>query len=198
MRFKKKTGLSIRGILVFLCILIMNLLPFTVWAAAPVDAKIPVSCIGKNTNEAFNVILKMESEEFQKADTTVISLKNGETGAFTIHYTCPGTYQYQVYQEKGTDKSTTYDSTVYTVDVYVTEDENGVMHTEPVIYEKGKDEKCADAHFENVKETGKTSHTGIVNTGDKTKLGGYILAMILANGVLYILWWIKLKKGGEC
>jgi len=44
-------------------------------------------------------------------------------------FTTPGTYKYIVTQETGSDSNTTYDKTVYNADVYVTENDSGVMNT---------------------------------------------------------------------
>lgn len=198
MRFRKKKGLSLKGLLIFFCILIMNLLPLSTWAASPVEAKIPVSCIAGNTNEVFTVHLQIESEEFQHVEKTSLSLKGGDKDFFRINYTYPGTYRYQIYQDKGSDGNTTYDETVYVIDVYVTEDENGVMHTEPVIFEKGNDGKCAEATFTNSKEVHKGTIAKPVNTGDATQMMMYILLIGISAGVLAILLCLmKRRKGGE-
>lgn len=198
MRFKKRWKASLKGIIASFFVLLFGIHPFTVFAAVPVQCVIPVSCIGENTSEAFTVVFQMETEDFQKCDTKEISLKNGEHGAFTVAYTYPGTYRYKIWQEKGPDARTTYDATEYTVDVYVTEDEKGVMHAEPVIFINGKDGKCAEAVFTNAKVSVPGKVAKPVNTGDATVIGQYIALIVGSVCVLSFLIFIaKRKKGGE-
>lgn len=198
MRFKKRWKVSLQGLMASLFVLLLSLYQVSAFAAVPVDTVIPVSCIGENTSEAFKVCLRLETEEFQKCDTKEISLKNGEQGSFHITYLYPGTYKYKIWQEKGTDTRTTYDDTVYTVHVYVTEDENGVMHTEPVIFVKGNDGKCDGAAFRNSRVIPSSMKTGIINTGDSTVIGQYIILIAGSAGALALLIFIsKRRKGGE-
>lgn len=198
MRIKKRWKVSLKGLFVSLFVLILNIHPISALAAAPVEAVIPVSCIGENTSEAFKVTIQMESEEYQTCNVKELTLNNGEKSSFNVTYRYPGTYRYEIRQERGTDAKTTYDDTVYTVDVYVTEDEEGVMHTEPVIFIKGKSDKCAEASFKNTRVTPTESKTGIVNTGDSTVIVRYIL-LITGSLISLVLLLVmaKRRKGGE-
>ena len=117
-----------------------------------VTAKIPVSCTGENTDESFVCILEGSHTEYENIASESLTLKDGEKDFFVIDYTYPGTYHYMIQQKKGTDSDTTYDDTVYNVDIYVTEDDSGAMFADPVIYMEGSTEKKAEAVFANKKK----------------------------------------------
>ena len=168
-----KTGKKVR---ILTCLVAMFMLFGTIPVCAAektVEAKIPVSSTGKNTKESFSYHLKAETSEFQTLATDSLSLRDGETGSFSVLYTYPGTYHYTISQEKGTDKKTTYDETVYNVDVYVTEDEDGEMSAEPVIYLNGSNGKKQSASFVNTKELDAIKTTGNVET-DAIKTTGNV------------------------
>ncbi|MDO4616162.1 MAG: FctA domain-containing protein [Lachnospiraceae bacterium] len=159
----------------------------TVYAAAPVSVVLPVSCSGGNPLEAFTVVLDMESAEFQTADRLYLQLKADGEDAFTIQYSYPGTYRYKIHQEAGNDKTTTYDSTVYQVSVFVTEDEQGTLHAEPVLYTEGSSEKKAELSFRNSAETGASKNSSrtasAVQTGDHSMLLLYA-GLLLGSAVI--------------
>lgn len=60
-------------------------------------------------------------------------------------FTTPGTYKYIVTQETGSDSNTTYDKTVYNADVYVTENDSGVMNAETIVYKMEAIINCRNA-----------------------------------------------------
>lgn len=117
-----------------------------------VTVQLPVSCVGKNTSETFEYLLSFENAEAQTVEKDTLRLKNGEEGSFTVTYTEPGTYHYTLSQKKGSDAGTAYDSTVYTIDVYVTENEDGTLFAEAVAYVQGNSGKKEKLDFVNEKE----------------------------------------------
>lgn len=148
--------------------------------------------------------LSSETSEFQTLATDNLSLRDGETGSFSVLYTYPGTYHYTISQEKGTDKKTTYDETVYNVDVYVTEDEDGEMSAEPIIYLNGSNEKKQSASFINIKEldtikttgnveTDAIKTTGNVKTGDTSNTAFWIVTLGLSATLMGIMI-LRMKK----
>lgn len=190
-----KTGKKIR---IFTCLAAMLMLFGTIPVCAAektVEAKIPVSSTGKNTKESFSYHLKAETSEFQTLATDNLSLRDGETGSFSVLYTYPGTYHYTISQEKGTDKKTTYDETVYNVDVYVTEDEDGKMSAEPVIYLNGSNGKKQSACFINTKELDTNKTTGNVKTGDTSNTAFWFVTLGLSTMLMGIMILRKKKKG---
>lgn len=200
MRFKNRIKLIIHSLFLLICSCLFFLAPMTVSAATiPVTVMIPVTVEGKNTDETFTCVLDMESTEFQTVETTKVTLRNGQGDVFQIRYTCPGTYSYTIRQEKGSDRYTTYDDTVYAVDVYVTEDEKGQLFAEPVVFIRGNDEKQEKVHFSNVRQvpsSGKPTHTGNVNTGDTTEMCGYYLMLGLSGIVLILAGYAAKKRRG--
>ena len=189
-----KTGKKIR---IFTCLAAMLMLFGTIPVCAAektVEAKIPVSSTGKNTKESFSYHLKAETSEFQTLATDNLSLRDGETGSFSVLYTYPGTYHYTISQEKGTDKKTTYDETVYNVDVYVTEDEDGKMSAEPVIYLNGSNGKKQSACFINTKELDTNKTTGNVKTGDTSNTAFWFVTLGLSAMLMGIMILRRKKK----
>ena len=68
-------------------------------------------------------------------DKTELRLEDGEVGRFNIQFTEPGVYTYTVKTVPDT-RNLDFDSTVYTVKVYVT-DENGNLLVVTVVYANG-------------------------------------------------------------
>ena len=187
---------TVKKIRIFTCLAAMLMLFSTLPVCAAektVEVKIPVSCTGENTTESFSYHLKAETSEFQTLATESLSLRDGETGHFSVLYTYPGTYHYTLSQEKGTDKKTTYDETVYKVDVYVTEDEDGRMSAEPVIYLNGSSGKKPSAGFRNIKKLDTNKTTGKVKTGDRSNTAFWIAASGLSAMLMGIMI-LKRKK----
>lgn len=189
-------------------LLLACLLPVRAFAAETekaVSVQLPVSCTGTNTEETFLYELTQQTTEYQTVESATLSLKNGESGAFHITYTYPGTYHYTVRQAAGTDAATTYDKTVYTVDVYVLEDENGKLSAEIVVYTQESSDKKAELHFTNIRElptpTPKPSEPPRVphlpQTGDNAQLGLWVLLAAVSAAALALLAVLKRKKKEE-
>ncbi len=205
----------------------MLLLLLPVMAACPVRAEaaekqvevqIPVRCEAETDSESFTYELSGESSGHAVVKADTLLLKNGEQGTFTITFDYPDTYHYTVSQRQGTEEKTIYDNTVYQVDVYVTEDADGVLHAEPVAYVKGSTEKKAEICFHNQKlpsdshpdrkHPGKSGSDDTQNRSDATgllspKTGDTAqpvifmgLAVLAAAGILLIRHAQK-KGGGE-
>lgn len=175
-----------------------------------VTTEIPISCEGKDTTETFRYQLKGELSEFEQADTTELELKAGEKGKFSVTYTYPGTYHYTVSQVAGEDKYTTYDDTVFNVDVYVTENEEGILQADPVLYSQGDACKRVELIFKNTrkvptkenttnnttnvtanKNKGKSSPEKIIKkivqgaaTGDTSGVIVWLVILIATGGIL--------------
>lgn len=181
---------TVKKIRIFTCLAAMLMLFSTLPVCAAektVEAEIPVSCTGENTTESFSYHLKAEPSEFQTLATDSLSLRDGETGRFSVLYTYPGTYHYTISQKKGTDEKTTYDETVYKVDVYVTEDEDGRMSAEPIIYLNGSSGKKPSAGFRNIKKLDTDKTIGNVKTGDRSNAAFWIAASGLSAMLMGIM-----------
>lgn len=165
------------------------LLSFPVSAAEKsVSVQIPVSCIGKNSSETFQYQILPETTEFQDMESDSLSLKDGETGEFQISYQVPGTYHYSVRQLKGNHSRTAYDETVYSVDVYITEKEDGTMAAEAIAYRKPEAEKKDCLSFVN---TVSIEQGGFVDSGDASYAGWIVL---MAGSFILIVILISRKE----
>lgn len=115
--------------------------------AEEVEAHIPVSCTAKGTTDEFQ--FEIEGENGYKPAKNVLYLKDGETNSFDFLFQVPGTYNYEVFQTKKDNDNILYDGTVYAANVYVTEDEAGILTAETVVYMKGSDNKSSSCNFIN-------------------------------------------------
>lgn len=117
-----------------------------------VAVQIPVSCEKTDTEEVFHYEIEGIETAYEQGQVTKLDLRSGEKGEFWILYTYPGTYHYTVSQAKGTDAYTTYDDTIYKVDVYVTEQADGRLTAEPVLYREGAKEKKEALTYTNIRK----------------------------------------------
>lgn len=174
---------------VFTClaavIILFGVVPVSA-AENTVGVKIPVVCEGENTDEALSYHLNAETSDFQKVAVDFLRLRDGETDCFSVLYTYPGTYHYTITQGKGTDRKTTYDETAYMVDVYVTEDENGQLSAEPIIYLKGSNEKKESAKFKNIKKVEESKVTSNVKTVEESKVTSNVKTGDMFGNTLFV------------
>ena len=148
----------------------MWLMTTPVYAAEPVDAIVPVSCTAEGSAESFAVSIQGDSGF--KASPERLELKNGESKDFTISINLPGDYKYKIYQEKGTEKNTEYDSNIYYAEVFVTEGEDGKLNADTDVFTNGSSEKSAECEFIN-KITKETEQKGNGNpSGGSSSNGG--------------------------
>lgn len=145
-----------------LCIVSILFLSLTLGCPVDTDAaepdqkavavQIPVSCEKTDTEEVFHYEIEGIQTAYEHPQVTKLDLRSEEKGEFWILYTYPGTYHYTVSQAKGTDAYTTYDDTIYKVDVYVTEQADGRLTAEPVLYREGANEKKEALTFTNIRK----------------------------------------------
>lgn len=158
-------------------------------------AQIPVVMDGTGTEEAFTVEIENKSREnpdFVTTDKDSLNLKRGETGSFYVTAIYPGNYDFNIWQEKGSDKDTDYDSTMYHAEVCVTEDNSGVMSAQAFVFKNGDAGKTPCVKFENTKHvSNKTSQTS-PQTGDT--IPGKGMTAAIAAAVLLAYWGMKLKR----
>ena len=172
-----------------------------VYAAGTIDAVIPVSCTAKNSNEEFKVSIK--GDDGNQASPETVYIKDGETENVSVSFSTPGAYKYIVTQETGSDSNTTYDKTVYNADVYVTENDSGVMNGETIVYKNGSDNKLPECNFTNTvsittpaagsdsdigasEKSGSSYTTSGINTGVITHEAFYAMAGLLGIAVMLI------------
>ena len=203
----KKKQVIIFAMMIMVLVNVIMYNPVNVEAAdyteKSVIAKIPVSCAKIDSEETFEYQLKGEPSEFEKIETTELKLKSGEKGYFQISYCYPGNYHYIISQKAGADKKTTYDTAEYQVDVCVTEDKDGKLFAQPILYQEGSEEKKAELKFYNIikkENQNKTNPTNIrknVKTGDTTDISLWSVVLILSGTFILILGFKKCKKRRE-
>lgn len=161
-----------------------------------VTATVPVSCEKADTAETFRYQLHGEMSGYEQIENTELELKAGEKGGFSVTYNYPGTYHYTISQTKGNDKYTTYDETVYTVDIYVTETEDGTLVADPVLYRQGDACKRAEARFKNIRKVPSRTIKGAV-TGDTSEAGVWLAILIMTGGFLILYTRKREHKKGD-
>lgn len=190
----KKTAIFITALCV-MC-LFMTIMPYAAEKSA--TAIIPVSCTSKGSNESFTYTLGYTDSVHQNVRNTTVQLRDGESGKFEVVFDYADVYHFTVEQKAGTDRDTDYDRTVFEVDVYVTEDENGTLHTEVIAYKQGNREKTDTVGYvnrvhkpDNTKDRteggdtgsyGTTTSTRVsdTKTGDTTKIYETAALMVMA------------------
>ena len=191
-----------------LSILLVALLLFPKPAAyafryTPVRATVPVE-IGQGGTAVMNSEVNCPIPE-----TGELRLADGEVGRFDIDFTEPGSYAYSV-QVQPDGRKITFDTTVYTVRVFVTDD-NGVLTTTVVVFDgdekyagqMGSDGTPGCLIFANVphppKPTEPTKPSGgesddpnspdkrNPDTGDDSMMERYFLVAMIASAGLLVL-----------
>ena len=108
-----------------------------------VAVDIKLSCTARGISDAFTYVL---TDEGGNGDT--ISLTDGQTGFFNKEYSDVGVYRYTLHQESGASKNIQYDDTIYKVDVYITNEEEGLSAV-CAVYESGSNSKVDHPGFIN-------------------------------------------------
>ena len=134
---------------------------------------------------AFSFELKELTAENTKVLETVPNEADGSVNFTTINYTLAdvGTHTYTVSEVKGSDGTVTYDGTVYTVEVTVTDAGNGTLNVSKVIKKNG--EKVDSIDFTNT-YVGEIEIAGTKTWNDNGDQDGIrptsITVNLLANG----------------
>jgi len=134
---------------------------------------------------AFSFELKELTAENTKVLETIPNEADGSVNFTTINYTLAdvGTHTYTVSEVKGSDGTVTYDGTVYTVEVTVTDAGNGTLNVSKVIKKNG--EKVDSIDFTNI-YIGEIEIAGTKTWNDNGDQDGIrptsITVNLLANG----------------
>ena len=177
----------------------------------PVDAVIPFVChAGKGVESEFRIQIRSESVDAPLPNEDTIHVDQEGKGSFRIELTEPGTFDYLVYEIKGTDDTIIYDETRYDVHVYVTCGDDDRLEYMVAVNYADTDEKPAEVEFKNdVKNERRTTEETTtekttekpptnVKTGDDTSLTLLItLCATSAAGILALLGLIMLRKKND-
>ena len=127
-----------------------------------VEANIPVSCTAQGSKEIFEVVMTGNDS---KPSESELQMKDGSTKNFALLFRTPGTYHYEISQRAGKEKNTTYDSTVYDAAVYITENDNGELSAETIVFQKGGSQKPDKCSFVNKVQNAEGGDNGLNNGG---------------------------------
>lgn len=155
----------VRSITIILLVSIMFMIScnFFVCASQAVSVEVPIAVtVGGDVGQATETyVIKWQAEESGNpmplgSVENVYTLTMQEPQKVTlpaITYSKTGIYTYTVWQEKGVNQLADYDSTVYCVNVYVTnaEDSEGLVCT-VLAYEKSESKKLNEITFHNTYE----------------------------------------------
>lgn len=164
---KRQSALMLLGLV--LCLCGGCFLTRQAEAAADVTASVPVFMEADGITEVFEVVLhpQKEGDGEQK-----LYLTHGKHKSFVLTFQAAdvGEHYYTLSQTKGTDKTITYDESVYQLYVKVT-DEGGTLKAVTALWKDGTDAKLEKVTFINQKTQG-TGGTGGDHTGDDGSNGG--------------------------
>ena len=78
-------------------------------------------------NNSYQICIKPESGNVPVPDKDTIAIDDSGQGEFLLKLTEPGTYNYLLYENKGSEKEIDYDDAKYEIHVFVTSDNNGKL-----------------------------------------------------------------------
>lgn len=149
--------------------------------------------------EDYTVVLKGDDADYPMPEGSVngaysLTITGEDTENFpTIAYDRVGIYTYTVYQAVGTNQKCTYDDTVYTLIVTITnkEDYSGLEAT-AVLYPDSDGEKLPGAEFENKYKVEPPSDTP--KTGDESSPLLYAVLIAVSMGMIVTLFLTRKNK----
>ena len=137
-------------ILLAFCLLAIIAIPAA--AFTTVDAIVQVDCMAVKDSQGmtYTIVLEPLNEESPKPTNDTMRVMEDGTGRFHIRISEPGTYKYKLYEKKGTNKHVQYDSTVYTVSVYVEASANNELVYSVSVTNGVSTNKMERVEFENI------------------------------------------------
>lgn len=163
----------------------------------PITAKIDFECVkvDQDYNGNYDIVIEKVDDNAPMPSETVISMAPGK-GCFEIEIDEPGTFSYKIYERNGENKDIIYDTTVYYVTLFVTQDDTGVLDYKVILSKEGS-VKPTEVTFvnrvagaENNKDDSDKKEKGkdpVVATGAApSALIPYALILILAGIVFFI------------
>lgn len=149
----------------------------------------------------YDVVIEPTNDAPQPKDKE-LTIKGSGSGNFEITAEEPGTYEYKVFERKGSDSNVEYDDTTYKVTVFVTSDDRGNLDYQ-IILSDGTDVKPTQINFDNTTNfeptpTKKPSKPDpITRTGETmSKYLPYALAAFGIGGAIIVIVLIRRKRGG--
>lgn len=152
--------------------------------------------------EDYTVVLKAEDTAYPMPSGTIsgaysMTITGKGTKNFpVITYDRVGVYTYTIYQVAGTNRKCTYDDTVYTLIVTITnkEDYSGLEAT-AVLYPDSDGEKLPGAEFQNKYKV--VSPSDSPKTGDESTPLLYAVLFVVSMAVIVTLFLTRKRKQSE-
>lgn len=161
-----------------------------------IDVKLPVTQKFTITNNHQDSINQSGFYELIAMDSTTPIPEEGSHGKYnftldgneqkqiSMTYVHGGIYQYRLYQTTENKDRYGFDRHIYTISVYVRNDDNGELKAQ-VIVENEKNEKCEDITFENtytgIKKPTTQRPSNSIGTSDDTQIHVWITMIIVAS-----------------
>ena len=176
------------------------------YAAEQPGVSVPVTIFLSGTlpypAEDYTVVLKADDSAYPMPEGSVdgvysLTITGGDTENFpTITYDRVGIYTYTVYQVAGTNQKCTYDDTVYSLMVTISnkEDYSGLEAT-AVLYPDFDGDKLPGAEFANEYKVDPPSDTP--KTGDESSPLLYAVLIAVSMGVIVALFLTRKRKKSE-
>ena len=181
-----------------------------------IKLKAKITQEGTLPNPAQEYVIKLKAEDISNpmpegSENGIYTLKI--TGADSkefpeIRFLKVGIYKYSIYQEEGKHNRCTYDKSVYSVTVYVTNSENGDgLETTTVLYKDHEANKLDEALFHNKYTVIKKEEpeevvppvaqeptiSGGISTADNSEVGMYLALLVGSFGIFAVLSRKKVK-----
>lgn len=195
--------LSVSLVIAVICSMTM-ILP--AYAAELPGVSVPVTISLSGTlpypTEDYTVVLKADDSAYPMPEGSVngvysLTITGEDTESFpTIIYDRVGIYTYTIYQVAGTNQKCTYDDTVYSLTVTVSnkEDYSGLEAT-AVLYSDSDGDKLSGAEFANKYKVEPPSDTP--KTGDESSPLLYAALIVVSMGVIVALFLTRKSKKCE-
>jgi len=177
--------------MLLLMLAVMYLLPQKIQAAeysCTITVPVSTEIAGENapTETEFNIYMETLDKANPMPEVTELLLTGTDNGTFgPITYTKPEDYQYRIYQATGNAKHITYDDTVYTVTVRVTNADDGSLNAVIWAIRDGEENKVDKITFVNEYEPPVVAKPKTGDTNDMAMwlvLGG--MSLLCITGVL--------------
>lgn len=197
---KKLTSVFFALLITAMCC-ITTALPVSAAELPEVSVPVTISLSGTlpYPAEDYTVVLKAEDAAYPMPSGTIsgactMTITGKGTKNFpVITYDRVGVYTYTIYQVAGTNKKCTYDETVYTLVVTITnkEDYSGLEAT-AVLYPDSEGDKLPGAEFKNKYKIELPADTP--QTGDESTPLLYAVLILVSMGVIVVLFLPRKNK----
>lgn len=182
-----------------LCILMLAQPAFAAEAAPEVSIPVKINVKGNKPAVPEKYTVKMYADdasypmpEGSEGGVCVMTVRGADTVNFpAITYNRVGIYTYTIYQVKGKAPNCTYDETIYTLTVYITNAEGGGLQANVALYADGEGSKMDKAEFTN---RYKYEPSDTPQTNDESN---FPLYAVLAGGSVLVLLLLFLTRKRE-